>query len=299
MIKNASDCFTIETYLDAPIEKVWRSIATPDGMNSYLTYKSSSTGDPHHPKQGDHFYLNYGDIENDQLVALFNENDTFRVFDTYKSISPDGSIQKFQVQTTTKITIEENNFTKLALTVKGFGLDTFGQWFRECMRLGWTRSLINLKSVLELGMDLRTALFSYPRLGVLNCTVNSEQKSELNYSGEGNYLLEVFPNSPASIAGLKQGDIILFINDKETPNYDQFVKIISTFDIEKDNITIRYYRDGAIYDTKIQLSLEESFTGLVDTDKETFDDIKQKREALAKQRSSSGSLWKEKGVNES
>ena len=292
MMKNASESFHIETYFEAPIDKVWYSIATAEGMNTYLTYKAELRGENEQPKPGDHFLLNYGDIENDQYILQFDKNDTFRVKDTYESISPDGSVQTFQVQTSTMLIKERDNLTKLTLMVEGFASDTYGQWFRECMRLGWTRSLLNLKSVLELGMDLRTPLFSYPRLGVLNCTVNEEQKLEHNYADTGNYLLEVFPNSPASKAGLEKGDIIIALNNKETANYDEFVRVISSFNIEKDAINIKYLRNGSSHYTQAYLSLEGNFTGLVDTDEDTFDDIRQKRENLAKQRSSSGSLWK-------
>ncbi|MCK6259455.1 PDZ domain-containing protein [Fictibacillus sp. KIGAM418] len=292
---NKQSYFQIETYLEAPIEQVWWSVSTPEGMNTFLTYKSESSGDASSPKVGDRFFLNYGDIENEQIVLEYVENQAFKVFDSYKSISPDGSVQEFKVVTRTTLEQLDETFVKLTLSVNGFSIDTFGQWFKECMKFGWQRSMMSLKSVLELGMDLRTPLFSYPRLGILNCTINEEQRVSTGCQAEGNYLLEVFPNSPASQAGLKNGDVLLSIGDKETRNYEEFVKTISSYGDKLDNVPIKYFREGQVRTAVVNFSLEEMFTGLVNTENETFSDIKEKREMLAKQRSSSDSLWTGKG----
>ncbi|SDN47996.1 Activator of Hsp90 ATPase homolog 1-like protein [Fictibacillus solisalsi] len=292
---NKQTYFQIETYLEAPIEQVWWSVSTPEGMNTFLTYKSGSSGDASSPKVGDRFFLNYGDIENEQIVLEYTENQAFKVFDSYKSISPDGSVQEFKVVTRTTLEQLDETFVKLTLSVNGFSLDTFGQWFKECMKFGWQRSMMSLKSVLELGMDLRTPLFSYPRLGILNCTINEEQRVLTGCQEAGNYLLEVFPNSPASRAGLNKGDVILSVGGKPTGNYEEFVKTISSYGEKLDNVQITFFSDGQVRTSVVNFSLEDIFTGLVDTENESFKDIKEKREMLAKQRSSSDSLWTGKG----
>jgi PDZ domain/Activator of Hsp90 ATPase homolog 1-like protein len=298
MNMNKKSYFQIETYLEASIQQVWWSVSTPEGMNSFLTYKSESSGDPVSPKVGDRFFLNYGDIENEQVVLEYSVDRVFKVSDSYKSISPDGSVQEFKVTTQTTLEQLDETFVKLTLSVTGFSPDTFGQWFRECMKFGWQRSLMSLKSVLELGMDLRTPLFSYPRLGILNCTINKEQREKTGCQKEGNYLLEVFPNSPAAHAGLETGDVILSIGDRVTKDYENFVKIISSYGEKLENVPVRYYREGRELNTVVNFSLEEMFTGLVDTENESFGDIKHKREMLSKQRSSSNSLWTGKGDTE-
>src|SRR5690606_20028055 len=123
--------------------------------------------------------------------------------------------------------------------------DTRGGWFRECLEMGWRRSLMNLKSVLELGMDLRTEMFSYPRLGVTNCTVNEEQAKETGVPAErGNYLLAVFPYGPAERCGLKQGDVMTAIGGVPVPDYSTFVRVISRHYGSKEPVAITYVRDG-------------------------------------------------------
>ncbi|MBU8772120.1 PDZ domain-containing protein [Cytobacillus oceanisediminis] len=279
------------TFIESSLEKVWWSIATPEGMNSYLTYTAETTGSVEEPKVGDEYTLCYGDIINNSKVVECEPLKKFTILDSYESIAPDGSVDKFYVKT--KFQLEEvGNFVKIQLIVVGFEEDTHGQWFRECLEMGWRRSLMNLKSVLELGMDLRTEMFSYPRLGIVNCTVNEEQSIDSKVpAGEGNFLLEVFPNSPAFEAGLRKGDVIVALDGVETPTYKEFVKVISSYYLKETDVSISYHREGQEFTTIAKLSIEDIFTGLVELEGTSFDEVKTKREKLARQRSASGSLW--------
>lgn len=280
------------TYLEAPIERVWWSIATPEGNNSYLTYTADTTGAPNDPKVGDQYTLCYGDITNNTVVVECEDLKNFTLSDSYQSIAPNGEVDCFNV--TTKFLLEQiNEFVKLKLEVVGFSDDAHGQWFRECLEMGWRRSLMNLKSVLELGMDLRAEMFSYPRIGVVNCTVDKE-KSEVTGVpvDHGNYLMEVFSNSPAELAGLKRGDVIISFDDIPTPNYREFVRVISTYYAKNDSVRIVYVRNGKRHEVTVKLTLEDTFAGLVDLEGTSFEEVKMKREELAKQRSASGALWK-------
>ncbi|SDZ37790.1 PDZ domain-containing protein [Bacillus sp. 166amftsu] len=281
-----------EIYFDAPIQEVWWSISTIKGTNTYLTYTAQTDGLEDTPKVGDIYTLNYGDIINKSKIMVCEPEKDFVLSDNYESISPDGSVDIFRVSTHFHLE-EVDSKVKLTLEVSGFINDTYGLWFRECIEMGWRRSLLNLKSVLELGLDLRTELFSYPRLGVLNCTVNKEQCFETGVSeGQGNYLLEVFPNSPAEKCGLQRGDVILEIDKKPVKNYEEFVKIISTFYGDKRPAEINYCRNNQKYTTLVSLSLEDYFTGL-NLEGDTFESIREKRERISKQRSAAGSIWKE------
>jgi len=280
------------TYIEASLEEVWHAIATPEGMNTYLTYKAEKTGDPHEIHAGDQYHLCYGDIINRPTVTESVHLHRFSVKDCYESIAPDGQTEYFNVQTTFHLE-QDGTFVKITLTVTGFGDDIHGQWFRECLEMGWRRSLMNLKSVLELGMDLRAEMFSYPRLGVVNCSLRKELSIETGVEEDtGNYLMEVFPNGPAQLAGLKPGDVITHLDDAATRNYSEFVRVISSYFGKNGDVKLRYIRDGQTYETNVKLSLEETFTGLVDVETESLDEIRHKREKLAMQRSASGSLWK-------
>lgn len=277
-------------YLEAPIDKVWWSIATTEGNNSYLTYSATSTSKTKELKVGDILTLCYGDIINHSEIIEYEYKKVVSLKDSYKSIAPDGSTDYFDVQT--RFTMEqEDSFVKLTLEVSGYKDDLYGQWFKECLVMGWRRSLMNLKSVLELGMDLRNELFSYPRLGVVNCSIFEELRMKTGLD-KGNYLLEVFPNSPASKAGLLKGDVIVAIDNLPVSTYEDFVKVISNFYGKKAQVNITYIRNREKYNSVANFSIEDTFTGLVELEGTTFEEVKQKRELLAKQRSASGSIWK-------
>lgn len=279
------------TYIEAPIEKVWLTIATPEGINSYLTYTAETTGLPENPKVGDRYTLCYGDIMNYQVVLECKMGEMIVFSDSYESLAPDGTVEHFKVITKYELE-QEDEFVKLTLTVTGFSEDAHGQWFRECLEMGWCRSLMNLKSVLELGMDLRAEMFSYPRIGVVNCTVNEEQSVETGIEvGQGNYLMVVFNNSPAEAAGLKAGDVIISFDGIPTPNYREFVRVISTYHSKNDPVRIGYVRQGKKMEVIANLSLSDTFTGLVDLEGTSFEEVREQREQLARQRSASGALW--------
>ncbi|MVO98862.1 PDZ domain-containing protein [Paenibacillus lutrae] len=279
-------------YLESSLEKVWWSVATVEGTNTYLTYASSTTGMSGEPAVGDIYLLNYGDIENRAQVTECQPCRRFALSDAYNSLAPDGDREAFRVSTS--FTLEEMGpFVKLSLSVRGFSGDTSGQWLRECLEMGWRRSLMNLKSVLELGLDLRTELFSYPRLGVTNCTVNTEQSLETGVqAGGGNYLLEVFPGSPAGQAGLRAGDVVTALGGLETGTYSDFVRVISSFYGTQGLVSVTFVREGREQETEVRLSVEEQFTGL-NKDSLTLDQIQSRREQMARSRSASGAFWSE------
>ncbi|MGA5691417.1 PDZ domain-containing protein [Cytobacillus pseudoceanisediminis] len=283
----------VETYIEVPIEKVWWSVSTVDGSNTYLTDAGETTGDREDPKVGDQYTLFYGDIINLTVIKHFEPHKKFTISDSYKSMAPNGRIETYDIMTTFYLTETENG-VRLVLEVEGFSEGTNGQWLKECLNMGWRRSLMNLKSVLELGLDLRLELFSFPRLGVSNCTVQHCQTESTGVSvGAGNYLLEVFPNSPADKAGLKQGDVVIAFDDKPVPTYSDFVRVISSYYGKNDPVNISYIRKGEKLETIVNFSLDSIFTGIIKGDRESQQMEKEKRERLAYQRSASGEVWKE------
>lgn len=283
------------TYVEAPIERVWRAVATPNGSNSYLTDRVDTTGDPDMPHVGDRLTLYYGDIINRAVILEVKPWHTFILADAYESMAPDGTIDPFHVKTS-YIFKSEGVFTKMILTVEGYADNTHGQWFRECLEMGWRRSLANLKGVLELGMDLRTELFSYPRLGITNCTVNASQSKETGVPpGEGNYLLDVFPSGPAEVAGLCPGDVITAVGDVPVRNYRSYVRAISRYYGASEPVDVIYIRDGNERNAQVAVSIDRMFTGLIEGTDESLEIERARRQRIASERSASGAIWRTAG----
>lgn len=278
-----------EIYLESSVCEVWRHLVTPEGLNSFLTYTAKKNNNKNRVEKFDIYTLNYGDIENKTTVIQCEAYKRLFLSDNYESMTPDGTIEKFHVYTLFNLIKKGSHHTKLTVSVFGYDNTIHDQWLKECLEMGWRRSLINLKSVLELGMDLRDRLFSYPRLGVTNCSYSIINP---NRNIEGNYLLHVFPNSPAEIAGLKKGDTITKVNNYVVPTYKDFVINISKYQDTTDPIYIEFMREEKTKKVKVNLSQSEIFTGQINIHETTIEEIQEKRRQLAKQRSASGELWK-------
>lgn len=76
------------------------------------------------------------------------------------------------------------------------------------------------------------------------------------YSG-GIFVGRVFNNTPAAVGGLKEGDLIVKINDRKVPDFDSFYSIIDAAD-PGSKLTITAFRDGKIMDHTV-LTGKESY----------------------------------------
>lgn len=266
-------------HIEAPIESVWWSIATMSGSNSYLSDSATSTGDPENPQPGDQFHFFYGDIVNDSVCVSAKKPHSLVLKDKYQSMLPDGTIIPYDLETTFTLE-EEGPFVKLTVEVVGYGESEYDLWIRECMETGWRRSLLNLKIVLEVGLDLRNELFGYPRIGITN-TGHSHfyaEKTKMK-AGTGNYLLECFPGGPAYEAGLRKGDVILEICGIKVDQYMSLVKALSMQYKKKEYVSVLYARDGELFETSVKLSYEDRFTGLIEpvSTNESLEQVRMKR----------------------
>jgi hypothetical protein len=83
---------------------------------------------------------------------------------------------------------------------------------------GWTVGLENLKSTLETGVDLRTA--RQPFLGITLDLLTPERAEREGIAAEyGIYVTGTIPGTGAEAAGLCSGDVVLALDDVETPSF--------------------------------------------------------------------------------
>ncbi|NBI29836.1 PDZ domain-containing protein [Chengkuizengella marina] len=266
-------------HIESSIEKVWRGIALPDGSNAYLSDKAQTTGDPQNPQPGDVFHFIYGDIENESKCVESEFPTRFRLLDQYQSMLPDGTLVPYNLDTTFKLK-QMDEMVELTVEVTGYGEEPHDLWIRECMETGWRRSLINLKCVLELGLDLRNELFGYPRIGVNNTGVSDYYSATYNLElGKGNYILECFPGGPAYEAGIRKGDVVTTISDQPVNNYCEFVMELSKSYSTKKEIHIEYLRNGQMHTAILNPTYDDRFTGLIDpnTNSEDLIEIRKQR----------------------
>jgi len=83
---------------------------------------------------------------------------------------------------------------------------------------GWGSGLENLKSTLEMGVDLRLA--RQPFLGINLDLLTPERAAKEGISAEaGIYVLDTVEGSGARAAGLGKGDVIVSLGGQETPGF--------------------------------------------------------------------------------
>jgi serine protease Do len=92
-----------------------------------------------------------------------------------------------------------------------------------------------------------------PYLGVTLSTVDALVAASRNLSvSKGALIEEVFPNTPAEAAGLKNGDVIIRFGDKEITNVDDLVQAIRDSQVGQD-VEIVFIRDKDTKTTSAKL----------------------------------------------
>lgn len=267
-----------EEYLAAPIEKVWSFLSTTEGWKSFLCDIASNSNGSSSINLGDKLEFVIGELTIQSKCREFIENELVCFDEKYIALFPNGQNQVYHLKTSFNLHSIEQNITKITVVSSGYKSNEMMQWIKECSEMGWRQTLINLKSVIELGLDLRNEIFNYPRLGVFNYTANPKQLAQNKLNGiKGNYLAKVYNNSPASNAGLKEGDIITHINGHEVGSYYDFVRVLSKHTTEKDNLIIRYIRNGKHIETNADLTFDERFTGMIDPSVTPLEDVAKER----------------------
>ncbi|SDZ40619.1 PDZ domain-containing protein [Bacillus sp. 166amftsu] len=254
-----------EEYLAAPLKKVWNFISTTEGWKAFLCDIASNSNGKKRIYLGDQIELVLGELSISSTCVGFKENRLICFYEKYKALFPNGENWFYNLTTSFELSPINEHTTKIIVISRGYESNEMMQWVKECSEMGWRQTLYNLKSVIELGLDLRNEIFNYPRLGVFNYTANLNQLAQNNMvHSKGNFLSKVYNNGPAYNAGLRDGDIITHINGYKVPTYYDFVRVLSKHYLKKKNLSIKYIRDGQQFLTNTTLTYNDRFTGMID-----------------------------------
>ena len=103
---------------------------------------------------------------------------------------------------------------------------------------------------------IQKGYFSRPYMGINFQPITPDIATRYNLPAQwGVYIMKVSENSPASAAGLKQGDIITKVGDVTLDETHSYVNTLFTFK-PGDQITLTVLRDGK--DTQVQVTLGEA-----------------------------------------
>jgi len=267
---------TIKMNIEAPVERVWRYLSTPAGWNDFLSDIATHTRGKDSIELGDQVQFVIGELSYQATCIKWEKPYIIGFQEQYKAMFPNGDNWSYELQTSFLLRSLGCN-TEVVVDVCGFHRDNIMQWVRECGEMGWRQSLFNLKCVIELGLDLRNEIFNYPRLGVFNQTAGQQLLSQHGIREGGNVLHKVYPNSPAALAGLQDGDIITQIDGEPVPTYKDFVRVLSRFYRKNGQARIEFFRDGHRQVTIAHLTYDDRFTGMIDPTQISLEDVAEQR----------------------
>lgn len=115
-------------------------------------------------------------------------------------------------------------------------------------------TVLSCIDLLEKGEEIQR-----PYLGVETANINNRfylNRYNIKISSDitsGAVIVNLEPNSPASISGLKKGDVIVSINDVEIKD-STYLKYALYKHKLGDKVKVRYYRDNKINETEVSLN---------------------------------------------
>ncbi|MGG1877101.1 PDZ domain-containing protein [Paenibacillus campinasensis] len=216
-----------EIQIRGDLEEIWRYVSTLEGYLSF--FADSGT------QQGKEIVMEYGGIRNRVEVIVLDKYQELQWRHAY-------TISGKEYPLTTTFFLQRSAlYTTVIVEVRGFGQQPDDLFVRDLMDETWGRTLFNLKSVIELGTDVRQALFGYRRLGILNTG-----------TGEGNRILHCFQGSPADVAGLRAGDMILSVEQRPVTTHKALVRELARSTLRKSAVLLEYEREGSIHRTIVK-----------------------------------------------
>ncbi|QKS46356.1 hypothetical protein HUB94_04240 [Paenibacillus cellulosilyticus] len=266
--------------IEAPIAAVWEYVSTASGWKKFLadiSYVSSSRDEI---GVGDTVTLVIGELTNAATCIKRLEWKQISFDEQYSCILPDGNEWRYALRTAFRFE-ERDAMTELTVEVDCSESDTAMLWVMECGEMGWRQSLYHLKTTIELGLDLRNEIFNYPRLGVMNYTASREQLLQQEVPPHvvgGNYIAVAYTGGPAWKAGIRDGSIITSIAAHPVPTYRDFVRVLGQFyGKPAEPLEVIYYEGGCCHTTRIILSDDDQFTGMIDPERESPSEVSQRR----------------------
>ncbi|MGC8749899.1 PDZ domain-containing protein [Hydrotalea sp.] len=172
--------------------------------------------------------------------------------------------RKGNPQQKTTIVIDGKN-----ITVNGKPVDQWKDGSVEIMKTDSSYNIFNLNN-LQSGLEKMfgqtmpkggVQFFRRMGPGINNITTNKAKLGVYTNKAEntkGVVIKEVSENSPADKAGLKQGDIILKVNNTDIETSEDLYKTIGKYNAG-DTINITYLRDGKTSNTQAVLEKNNSF----------------------------------------
>ena len=103
-------------------------------------------------------------------------------------------------------------------------------------------------------------------LGVYSQEITPELRDGLSYNGDGVLIQRIVPDSPADDAGLKRGDVIVRVADRDIGSPNELASVIRSFSPGR-RVRIEFVRDGRhqTIETRLQARRDQDFDRVAPT----------------------------------
>ncbi|MBI5349068.1 MAG: SRPBCC domain-containing protein, partial [Chloroflexi bacterium] len=178
---------------------------------------------------------------------------TYTALEPHKKIAFTWDGKGEPAPTKVQITLNEKD-GGTTVTLSHSGIGSGGKWKQTIKDIenGWNESLENLKSVLEEGIDLRTARL--PRLGIFIGDFNVEIAQKIGVPVQAGVRLEgTAENSGARAAGLQKDDVMVKFAGKTMKTPNDLAPALQG-KLAGDKVPVMFYRGGEKKTVLLELS---------------------------------------------
>lgn len=228
-----------EIHVETTNEKLWWHLTNLDGLSKWLIESGCYSNKELDPELNLRFEYRYNNVTNRGTVRQLTPYTLVQLRNHYSLSMNNKTSIKFPLQTTFCLNPTQSGGTTLVVELKGF-YGEFGQMLKEIFDYTYSKVLLNLKSVIELGIDLRSILFQETDLGLFYESVTAQDGSA---ERKGTKITLIKANGIGELAGIQINDILVRINDQDVGDYIQLSRIAHQFK-RKDRIEFQIVRDG-------------------------------------------------------
>jgi uncharacterized protein YndB with AHSA1/START domain len=196
-----------EIIIHAAVEKVWNAMTVPEELNRWYTTECEID------------FRVGGTIKMVHGWGAWTEGTITEIVEKERFVFRTGEDAQ------TAVTLEElGDDVKVTIEYRDLWIGDEGIGITENMAFGTRQFLINAKSVLEEGKDLR-ATFWPSWLGAFHTSIRPEHADRYG-TANGTLVLNVSDQSPAKDGGLLPEDVITAVDDKKIMSYEDLEKAV-------------------------------------------------------------------------
>ncbi|HEY9075099.1 MAG TPA: SRPBCC domain-containing protein [Anaerolineaceae bacterium] len=226
----------LECLVNAPPAEAFRAFTHATALRDWLSVAAHSA-----PGKKGYYFLQWGDQTTVQGVYSRYEPGKSLEF-SWQAL---GDSDPDRVEITFQ-PVEEGTRVLLTHHVCGTGAGV------DLIRNAWGRSLENLQSFLETGIDLRLA--RRPRIGILIDEMNAEVAARLGTPvKEGVRIGGTMEGSGAQRAGIQKDDVMIRLDGHPTPDFNALAPIVQKHQVG-DRVMAVLYRGADLVEVELEFS---------------------------------------------